>query len=380
MFIVQVTATFSPSINGVAITVEKIKEELKKKGHEVTIVAPNNFKINKIEKEVIRYPSLFNPVSKDYPFPLYPNLTKITKILGNKKPDIIHIHTPFYIGHFAKKLALYYKIPLVFTYHTRYDEYAQNYIKLLPSQIKKKLVQKSVDNFCKKVDLIISPSASIKKELLAKIPNLNITTIPSGLSEIPKINLSKKETRNKLGLPEDKKILLVVCRLAKEKNISLLIKSIKKLNNDYMLIIVGGGNYENQLKKIAIKEQVIDKIIFVGSIEHNKLGIYYQTADIFIYASTTETQGLIFLEALSFGLPIVAVDCEASMEWVTPDVGILAHNNPKDFSAKIKAIEKSDKNEMSKKAKIVATKFLGLDMIEKILIEYNKLISKRNFT
>ena len=373
MFIIQVTSTYPPSINGVAIGVEKITEELNKKGHQVIVIAPGYLKKNKSKDKIIRYPSIPNPVAKDYPLPLYPNFKKIIKVLGSKKPDIIHVHDPFYIGHFAKKLALHYKIPLVFTYHTRYDDYAQNYLRFLPGQIKKKLVMKNVDKFCKEVNLIISNSESIKQELLQRIPELKIVTIPFGLPVIPKVNLSQKETRDILNLPKDKKILLVVSRLAKEKNIPLLIKSLKELNDNYFLVVVGGGDYQKQLQKITIKEKVINKIKFFGPIEHHKLGTFYQSADIFIYSSITETQGLIFLEALSFNLPIIAVDCEAAREWVLPGGGILAKNNPKDFAAKIKSVEKHDKAEIIKKAKKVVSKSSSQNMIEKILIEYNQI-------
>ena len=373
MLIIQVTSTYPPSINGVAIGVEKIKEELQKKGHKVIIIAPGIFKKNKPKDKIIRYPSVPNPVAKDYPLPLYPNFKRIIKILGNQKPDIIHVHDPFYVGHFAKRLASHYQIPLVFTYHTRYDDYAQNYLRFLPGQIKKKLVMKKVDDFCRNVSLIISNSESIKQELLQRIPELKITTIPFGLPEIPKVDLSKSETRGILDLPKDKKILLVVCRLAKEKNVPLLIKSLKQLNDDYFLAIVGGGEYQKELQKLAVKEKVINRVKFFGPIEHHKLGIFYQTADIFTYSSITETQGLIFLEALSFNLPIVAVDCQAAREWVLPGGGVLAKNNPKDFSAKIKLIEKYNNAEIAQKAKKLVAKSSGENMIEKILIEYNRI-------
>lgn len=373
MLILQVTATFSPSINGVAITVEKIREELGKQGHEVVVIAPQNLHKSNNEQDVIRYPSAPNPILADYPLPLFPSLKKIIKLLANRKPDLIHVHTPFHVGYFAKKLASYYQIPLVFTYHTRYGDYAENYLKLLPNQIKRKLVSNSVDNFCTQVDLIVSPSKAIRQELLDRISDLKIVTIPSGLAEIPKVNLSKKATRKVLNLPEDKKVILVVCRLAKEKNIPLLIKSLKKLNKNYMLVIVGGGNYENQLKKLAVQEKIANRVKFIGPVEHNKLGIYFQTADIFTFASTTETQGLIFLEALSFGLPVVAVNSEAAKEWVDPSVGILAKNNSKDFAAQIKVIEKFNKTEISKKAKIIAAQFSSHNMIEKMLTEYKRL-------
>jgi 1,2-diacylglycerol 3-alpha-glucosyltransferase len=169
------------------------------------------------------------------------------------------------------------------------------------------------------------------------------------------VNLPKEVIRKKLDIPENKTVLLVVCRVSKEKNLSLIIKSISQLSDHHLLMVVGGGNYEKQVKELAVKEGVIDKIRFIGLVEHEKLGIYYQAADLFVYSSTTETQGLIFLEALSFGLSIVAVNSEASREWVSKDMGVLTENTPEDFAKGILTFKKK-----------------GLKITSKTVIDYSK--------
>ena len=378
MRILFTTATYLPSINGVAITVARMKKELEERGCEVIVLAPDNPNRVKGEKGVIRYPSLPNPIVRDYPVPIIPSLKTIIKMLGNKKPDVVHVHHPFNVGYASSVLAKYYKVPLVFTYHTRYDAYAESYFKFLPSKIKKGFIQNNVDNFCKNVDLIITPSNSITNDILKRFPYLNIVTIPSGLAEIPKVNLSKEAIREKLNLPKNKRILLVVCRISKEKNLSLLIKSISRLSEDFFLIIVGGGNFEKQLKELANKEEMNEKVRFVGLVEHDKLGIYYQVADFFVYPSTTETQGLIFLEALSFGLPIVAVDSEASREWVTNDKGMLTKNTPEDFANGILTVGKRDWMKVSKMTMDFTKQFSVAKATSKLLHEYKQVVERHS--
>lgn len=376
MRILQVTATFPPSINGVAITVDNLKKELENLGHEVIVLAPQNKSSRLFEKNVIRYSSLFNPLLSDYPIPLIPNINVVRKLLKNKKPDIIHVHHPFHIGYFAKSLAKSYSIPLVFTYHTRYEIYLKQYLPFLSEKFRQILFNKFVIDFCKETDLIISPLKSITDNLLQKILYLNIITLPSGTSELAKINLSKEKIKEKLGIPKNKKVLLTINRLSKEKNLSLLVKSIGRLNDNFLLLIVGGGPYEGEIRDIVYSENLADKVRFIGLIKHFKLGIYYQAADYFVYPSITETQGLVFLEALQFGVPIVAVDSEASREWVSENIGIRTKNNPNDFANGILNLENRNLAKMSWFAKNFAKKYSKEKVTKKILNEYNRLIEQ----
>ena len=146
MHILHITGTYLPSINGVAISVANLKNELEKLGHKVTVLAPDYSKAKK-EKGIIRYPSLENSMFEDYPIPLFPGLRTITKLLNDVKPDIVHVHHPFHIGYFARLLAKHYRVPLVFTYHTNYDTYAEKYLEFLPKEVKVHFLENRVNDF-----------------------------------------------------------------------------------------------------------------------------------------------------------------------------------------------------------------------------------------
>ena len=314
-----------------------------------------------------------NPFNSDYPLPLMPGLKVLFKLAEYKTFDVVHCHHPFNVGYFSRLLAQQYHAPLVFSYHTRYDIYANHYLKFLPKFMKNYLIEKSIKNFCRKTNLVITPSEFVKEKLLKSMPKLKVVTVASGLPHIPKLDMTKDKIRKKLKIPVNKKILLTVCRLAKEKNLNRLLQCIENLSNKYFLLIIGGGPYEKELKMQADKKRIQNRILFAGIINHENLAAYYQAADIFVYASVSETQGLVLLEALSFGLPVVAVDCANTREWVTDSTGRLARNNPKDLSDKIISLEKADMEEMAQKAKELAGMFTISKTADRILDEYRKL-------
>lgn len=378
MRILLVTGTYLPSINGVAISVESLKKELTAKGHQVFVLAPNHPQKVQNEKNVIRYSSLPNPMLTDYPIPLMPGLQSILKILNIEKPDIVHTHHPFSIGFFASKIADYYRIPLVFTYHTRYDLYVEQFLKKRFLAIKNNYIQQRVDKFCLNTNLIISPSLSLKGELLSRMPDLNIAVIPTGITQIPRIALPKRIIRKKiLVIPEDKKVLLTVCRLADVKNLDTLVKCLKYVSDEFLLIIVGDGPFKKGLINLAAIEGVLEKIIFQGKVNHDQLGPFYQTADLFVFPSITETQGLIFLESFSFGLPVVAIDSAAANEWVNKGPITIARNEPLDLALKIKSAFKLNQHS-NMHTKLNLREYTASNTTKHLIGEYESLIKRFN--
>lgn len=374
MRILNVTATYLPSTNGVAVVVSSTKIELEKLGNDVTVLAPENRKCTKIEQGIIRYPSVPNPMIEDYPIPLFPDLPAIIKLMSGNKPDIVHTHHPFHVGYFARLIADYYKVPLAFTFHTRYDTQSEYTVNFLPNNLKKWFVQNNINEFCKKTDLIISPCNSVTKSLLKEMPEINVATIPTGASRIPRSKNSVATIRKKLGIPEGKKVLLTVSRLSAEKNLSLLIEGVALLDDNYILIIVGGGPSETELKQLAKETGCLEKIRFIGAVEHQSLGMYYQVADVFVYCSITETQGLIFLEALSFGLPIIAVRSDASEEWVSNKFGILANRTSEGLAKGISEIVGWDRFSLSEEMGNFVKRFTINKSTKLLLKEYGLAI------
>lgn len=379
MRILFVSGTYPPSINGVAIVVGNLKSELQKLGHEVVILAPDNPNGEK-EDGVIRYPSMANPAIKDFPIPLFPGIRSFYKLIRTFKPDIVHVHHPFHVGFFAKLIADRYNAPLIFTFHSRYDAVAEKFMKFLPKRIRKLFIDNRIYDFCRKVDLIISPSENLTDELRKKLPYAQIKTIPSPAPDLVKRQGTKDYWRKKLNLPGNKNILLSVGRLSVEKDTHLLITSLKLLPGTYILVLVGEGAYESELKKLAKKLNLEKRVIFIGKVEHKNIGKYYQAADTFFYSSTTETQGLIFLEALTFGLPIVATESSASKEWIRKDFGILTEDTPEALAKGVIELENKNLKFASQKAEEFTKNFTPVKQTRKLIRAYQDIIKKKKLT
>lgn len=374
MRVLLITATYPPSINGNALSVKNLKDKIQDLGHSVLVLAPDNHKdIN--EKGVIYYSSIPNPLINDYPIPLSPlTITSFNKI-KEFKPDIVHVHHPYHIGFFANIISEKLKIPLVFTYHTNYDFYAKKYFDFLPKDLRNKFLLNSVFEFCKKTDLVIAPSESVNKYIKKNLPYQQVLTLPTIIDDLNHTKTSKGVIKEKMGLPKEKNILLVVSRLSNEKNIHLIIRAMKNLKKKYFLLICGTGMAKNKLKKMTARLKLEKHIRFAGNINRNKLGEYYSVADYLINTSISETQGLNLYEALSFGLPIVSVKSDVSKEWVKKDFGVVVENNVSSLTEGINKIDKMKYVDMSKKALIFSKKTSPNKSVGKLLKVYEKLIS-----
>ena len=379
MRILMITATYTPSINGIAVAITNLKKSLNQLGHEVTVLAPHNPNAPKHEKGIIRYPSLENPLVKDYPIPLAPGIRSVAKLLRDHEPDLIHVHHPGHVGTMARVLAMRYGAPLVFTYHTRYDLYAKKYAPYLPRNLKKALSSDRVDSFCKKVDLIVAPSAYMNKNLAKKFRYQKIVTIPTGVTKGKVKKTNKSTLRKKLGIDRSKIILLSVGRVAREKNQEVLIQMMKNLDDKHVLVLVGDGPSREKLEKLSTETSVADRVYFTGWVPHSEVGNYYDLADYFVYSSQTETQGIIFLEALSHGLPILSVTSSAAREWVTKDIGKLTKSDPGDLAEKFGELAKLNKKDLIKNAKAKSRQFTAEKMAAQLAKEYQELISRKKF-
>ncbi len=373
MRIVMITGTYSPSVNGVAVSVSELKKSLEERGHEVFLFAPDNkFKPKIKEKNVFRYPSVENPIHKDYPIPLVPINSFLIKTLPKKKPDIVHVHHAYQLGYFAKLMADFYKIPLVFTYHTNHDLYSKKYASFLTKSLRDVLLNNSVYDFCRLTDLVISPAEHTTRKLLKKVRGINVVTIPSGVSLIvPKVK--KGKLKKEYGY-SGKRILLTVGRLSTEKNTDFLIKVMQRLPDRYLLLIVGDGPDKRKLKELVLRLGLQKKVKFLGKVEHKLMPNLYGLADVFVFASKTETQGLVFLEAMKFGIPIVAAKSAAAGEWLVGAAGLVSKKNPEAFAQEILKVEKTNSKKNSEIAKKIARRYSPFATMIKVENAYRSVI------
>ncbi|HEX9817454.1 MAG TPA: glycosyltransferase, partial [Patescibacteria group bacterium] len=221
MRVLVVTNTYPPSLNGVAISTYRTVVELRKQGHTVTVVMPKNTRRKNGHADDFELLSLPNPVQPDYPIPL--NLSQsIVQRIQKKKYDIVHFHQPILVDRLARTIAKKQQIPLVFTYHTRYEDYVQKYFSFLPEQLLSKAVQNTVEHNIKRCDALIATTKTYQKWLkkIYQQPIYYVST--AGLQQSMKVNRSKNQLKKACRIPLRKTILLSVSRQAPEKNLELI--------------------------------------------------------------------------------------------------------------------------------------------------------------
>ena len=296
------TDTFLPQINGVTKNLSKQLEFFEKEGISYQVFAPDFKSDDKNEDtfNTYRVPSLGFFLYPECRLSI-PHYYKIKRILKEYDPDIIHTVTQFNLGLCGLKYANKLNIPLINSYHTNFSQYLHYYsLKFL-----KKPVWSFLRWFHNQGQYNLCPSQITKKELKNKgIKNLKVVTRGINHNKFSPIHRDQR-LREKLNL-KDKLCLLYVGRLAPEKNIEILIDSIKKLNENYKnkikLVLTGDGPSKSKLIKMAP-----DNVHFTGYLTGQDLEKIYASADIFTFSSITETYGNVILEAMSSGLPVVAM-------------------------------------------------------------------------
>lgn len=319
MRIALMTNNYKPFMGGVPISVERLKKGLEKLGHEVTVFAPT-YENQIEEKGVFRYRTLFPKIIGGIVLP-NPFDRQIEKEFRKNTYDIIHVHHPVLIGNTAVYLAKKYKIPLVFTYHTRYEQYMLSYvdfIKRLNVQtnqgIEKKLFPLYLNSFLRHCNHIFAPTPGMKDYLqdICKVAPDKVSVLPTGinLSAYTMQEAAMQEVRRRYQA-QDCPLFLSVSRMANEKNVSFLLKGIARVKEQYTgkfkVLLVGDGPERGTFINLCRKLQITNEVIFTGQISNEELTPYFAAADAFLFASKTETQGIVILEAFAGKTPVYAV-------------------------------------------------------------------------
>lgn len=354
------TNNYFPLTSGVAVSIENFRRELLRLGHQVFVFAPGHDGQYVDPEHVFLFPSL--KLSKNYfhyrvALPFTPAIDRVVK---KANLDVIHSQHPFWIGHTAMWYARRLKKPLVFTYHTMYEEYSR-YVPVVPQSFMKWYLKKVSLEYAVKSDLIIAPSESVQEILQKRITKyfrqeeglpyssicVPIRVVPSGI-DVEKFKTSDGgELRNKYGFRQDDIVLVCVCRLAREKNLEFLIRSVAPLlrsqKNTY-LVFVGHGKYRETLEILARELKLESKVRFTGLVPNNEIAAHYRMGDIFVYASKSETQGLVLAEALASRLPVVAISAPGIKDVImNGDNGFLVQEDEDEFRNKIELVMRDRK-------------------------------------
>lgn len=316
MKILMISDVYFPRVNGVSTSIRTFAESLREQGHVVHLIAPqypaqpgnaltaDESWITRIDARKI----VFDP--EDY-LMKWSALMAYVNSLHPGDYDLVHIHTPF-IAHYAGlKIAKRLQVPAVETYHTFFEDYMHHYLPWVPRKWAVRIAQTVSRKQCQQVDTVVSPSAQMRDVLQQYGVTTPITVIPTGLDASRFVPGDGAAFREKYGIPAQRPLLLFVGRVAHEKNIQFLLEMLSLVIQDHpevLLVITGEGPAEAMLKKMARDNGLQSHVMFLGYLDRAVgLNAAYQAADIFVFASKSETQGLVLLEAMAQSTPVVAI-------------------------------------------------------------------------
>ena len=324
------TNNYLPFCGGVTISVETLRHGLEARGHETWVFAPRFGDAPEAGPRVVRYASIPAATYPEFALAI-PCSRRVAARVAALDPDVFHAHHPFLLGPAARRFARRRRRPLVFTYHTRYDKYA-HYVPLLSRALVEAAAVRLSSRFAAGADAVLAPSALVAEELRARGVRVPIAVVPTGVDCERFRPGDAAEARRALGLPVDDPLVLYVGRLDPEKSVERVLRAFDRVAGtvrDARLAVVGHGTQARRLAQLARGLAASGRIHFLGARAHDALTPCYQAAELFLFASETETQGLVLAEAAACGVPAVAVDAPGSDEVVRDGAtGVLTKGNP----------------------------------------------------
>lgn len=315
------TDLYTVNTNGVVTSVQNLFDELTEKGHDVRILTISDtihshkdgavYYIRSVPLKVV-YPDLRMPTSFRH---------KLIQEIIDWKPDVVHSQCEFFSYQFAARISRITGAPLVHTYHTLYEQYLTSYVvpsKRLGDYLAKVLSRRRL----KRVDTLVAPTQKVENTLHGYGMRAPISVVPSGISlqqHFQRITAEERqEKRRSLGIAEDDQVLINLGRLGGEKNLGELLElfaEARKQNDNLKFLIVGDGPAREGLQEQAKELGIGEHVIFTGMVPPSEVQNYYQLGDVFVSASTSETQGLTYIEAAANGLPLLCRqdDCLADV-------------------------------------------------------------------
>jgi glycosyltransferase involved in cell wall biosynthesis len=381
-----VTGAYLPAPGGVTTSVVNFSNQLKKLGQEVFVFCPDYPEEETEDDEnVFRIPSYYSPLLKDFrltdPF-------QAARVFRREFSDldIVHIHLPTIMSPPARWVAGFFDVPVFLTYHTNLELYIRHYVPGVPDNVARALTRFYASRETKNAEKVFVPSPDMKSLLESYEIDPPLEVLPTGID----LEIYEQEAegvrllREQFGIKEDEKILLYVGRVGSEKNVGFLLDAFKEISGKYSpvhLVIVGGGRGLGKVLSRVSKMNASRMIHFTGYVEEEEiLAQYYREADLFLFASLTETQGLVIAEALAASTPVVAVDAPGVRDVIKDDRGgYLVPENVETFSEKVLELLNDPDllGQKSEEAKVVARKFSAETMTRELFESYVEVLGRQ---
>jgi 1,2-diacylglycerol 3-alpha-glucosyltransferase len=347
MRILLISDVYFPRVNGVSTSIRTFVRELQAMGHEVCLIAPDYGVATEDEHWIIRIPArkiYFDP--EDRLMKQGPALEKLIE-LRRRDFDLIHVHTPFAAHYLGLKLSRLLDVPCVETYHTFFEDYLHHYLPFIPVAMARWLARVISKRQCNAMQGIIAPSQPMLDILRIYGVKTTGAVIPTGLLPKSFERSDSASFRARHGIARNRPLALFVGRVAYEKNIDFLLHmtvELRKYQPDVLLVIAGEGPAEESLHSLGKALGLQDNLKFIGYLDRNReLNACYSAADVFVFASKSETQGLVLLEAMAQGTPVVALAELGTRSILIEGQGaLIAEENEASFAASVNSLLSND--------------------------------------
>ncbi len=299
-----------PRVNGVSTSIATFRDSLHEQGHHTTLIAPAYPGATADEPGLLRIPSRAVPRDPEDRLMSRRAIGRLAPSLAAGDYDVVHVHTPFVAHYAGVALARRLGVPVVETYHTFFEEYLHHYVPLLPRALTRRLARVASVSQCRAVDALVVPS----RQMLGRLRDYGITTraevLPTGIDLGRFRGGDGAAFRVRHGIPATRPVLVHISRVAHEKNIDFILHALVRVREaivDVLLVIAGEGPALHHLRALVARLGLGAHVLFVGYLDRaTTLLDCYKAGDAFVFASRTETQGLVLLEALALGVPVVS--------------------------------------------------------------------------
>jgi 1,2-diacylglycerol 3-alpha-glucosyltransferase len=365
------TEVYRPVVNGVVESVEGLADGLRARGHDVYCFAPRMPGYDEADGPVFRMPSL--PLPTRTPYRLTLPLVSRRNLNGViKRLSLVHVHSPFVTGWMGMRYARRYGMPLVYTYHTQLEAYA-HYVPFEPNATRFAAAQLT-RTFANGTDAVVVPTPAMAARLRELGVTSKIEIVPSGI-DVARFGAGRRDEalRSQLGLSDGDRLALFVGRLAKEKNIDLLLRALAVAQAEGLsLVIAGDGPVRHDLERQARELGIAGRTRFLGAVARRALPNLYASADAFVMPSTTETQGLVVAEALAAGSYVIAADAPQNRD-VLGAAGLLVAPTVGAFAQALRSIGPRDEEAVAQ-ARLVASQFSLDGQVDRMELLYRSLV------
>lgn len=372
-----------PRVNGVSTSIHTFRTQLSELGHETLLIAPDYPGAEaQPQTDLIRIAARQVPGDPEDRLMGYRRVLGLRQRLAQRKFDIVHVHTPFVAHYAGVRLARELGLPVVETYHTYFEEYAQHYLSFLPRSMMRLIARRLTVSQCAQLDALIVPSTQMMEALRAYGVTVRAERIPTGIDATRFRGGDGQAFRRQHGIASDRPVLVHISRVAFEKNIDFILDALKIVATqipDVLLVIAGDGPALPHVRALSEELGLSANCLFVGYLERESTLLdCYRSANAFVFASRTETQGLVLLEALALGVPVVSTAVMGTAD-VLRDVrgAIVAPDEPAEFAAAVVGLlrDRALQARLAAQGPVDAKAWSARAMAERLVGLYEELIA-----